>query len=303
MKKDSSSESSSESEKKPDIKMKPATKKAAPKKAASSSSDSSDDSSDSESEKPAPKKVKAKAEPAKKPEKKVEKKESSDSDSDGSDSGSDAGSSSESEKPKKKADKKKPAKKDSSDSGSSSNSDDSDMKEEEEKAPAAKVEAEVAIDKNDPDFGKLELFVQGLSFDSNDYSVKAHFEPYGTMTKCKFFSQKGIAFIEYDDHANARKALNATNESELDGRQIFVGFSRDNKGAAPSAPAGNETTVFVGNLSFHTTKEALEHHFSECGASVKDVRIAMGEDGRPRGFAHVEFNSHDDAKSGLAMNQ
>jgi RNA recognition motif-containing protein len=32
----------------------------------------------------------------------------------------------------------------------------------------------------------------------------------------------------------------------------------------------------------------LRAAFEECG-DVKDVRIPMGEDGRMRGFAHIEF--------------
>jgi RNA recognition motif-containing protein len=36
---------------------------------------------------------------------------------------------------------------------------------------------------------------------------------------------RGKAFIEYDSPAAAKKALAATNESQLDGRQIFVEYS------------------------------------------------------------------------------
>lgn len=38
--------------------------------------------------------------------------------------------------------------------------------------------------------------------------------------------------------------------------------------------------------------------FGECG-EVTQVRVAMGEDGRSRGFAHVEFGSAAGAKKGL----
>jgi nucleolin len=45
-------------------------------------------------------------------------------------------------------------------------------------------------------------------------------------------------------------------------------------------------------LSYQSTKESLEEFFGKCGP-VKGVRIAVNEDGRPRGFAHVEFDSED----------
>jgi len=53
--------------------------------------------------------------------------------------------------------------------------------------------------------------------------VRVHFEPYGTLTKCKLM--KGKAFVEYESHENALKALAATNETSLDGRTIWVEFS------------------------------------------------------------------------------
>jgi hypothetical protein len=37
------------------------------------------------------------------------------------------------------------------------------------------------------------------------------------MTKCKHLSFKGVAFIEYTDHAHAVKALQSVNCTELDG--------------------------------------------------------------------------------------
>jgi nucleolin len=41
--------------------------------------------------------------------------------------------------------------------------------------------------------------------------------------------------------------------------------------------------------------------FSKCGA-IKDVRIPFHDDGRPKGFAHVEFETNDAAASALKLN-
>jgi RNA recognition motif-containing protein len=41
-------------------------------------------------------------------------------------------------------------------------------------------------------------------------------------------------------------------------------------------------------LGFRTTADSLKAHFADCG-SVRDVRIPYNDDGRPKGFAHVEF--------------
>lgn len=51
--------------------------------------------------------------------------------------------------------------------------------------------------------------------------------------------------------------------------------------------------MYVGNLSFDTTKQDLESMFSEFGA-VTDVHLPEDrESGRPRGFAFVTMDSKD----------
>jgi len=57
----------------------------------------------------------------------------------------------------------------------------------------------------------------------------------------------------------------------------------------------------VGNLSFDTVADSLREFFSECG-EIRDVRIPMRDDGKPKGFAHVEFDSPEAAKAAMAMN-
>ena len=53
--------------------------------------------------------------------------------------------------------------------------------------------------------------------------------------------------------------------------------------------------VFVGNLSFDTTRVELEQHFSKAG-EITDVVIPNDRNtGRPRGFAFVEFSSEQEA--------
>tara|TARA_B110000285_G_scaffold232907_1_gene305228 strand:- start:391 stop:1065 length:675 start_codon:yes stop_codon:yes gene_type:complete len=117
---------------------------------------------------------------------------------------------------------------------------------------------------------------------------------------------KGKAFIEYTSHDDARKALNGTNQKDLDGRTIWVEFSGQAaggyqpQGGADGAPAGEANTVFVGNLGFRTEQWAIEEFFKSCGA-IQGVRIAMGEDGRPRGFAHVEFDNNASALEAMKL--
>jgi len=51
-------------------------------------------------------------------------------------------------------------------------------------------------------------------------------------------------------------------------------------------------TLFIGNLSYETTKEDIENHFAKCG-KIKNVRLPVGkEDNSPRGFAYIEVEDN-----------
>ena len=61
------------------------------------------------------------------------------------------------------------------------------------------------------------------------------------------------------------------------------------------------TNIFVGNLSFKTTKEELEAAFASHG-SVEKVSIVTDRDsGQPRGFAFVEMAERTAADSAIAQ--
>ena len=288
--KDSSSESSSEEEK-PAPKKAAAPVKAAPAKAAPKKVESSSDSS-SEEEKPAPKKAApAKAAPAKA----APKKAASSSDD----------SSSEEEKPVAK--KAAPAKKATKDSSSDSSSDEAPAPKKAAPAKAAAVVEEVAEVANPEDADKLEIFVRSLSFNVDENMLHGIFSKYGTMTKCKLVMKdgqsRGIAFIEYEKHSEAAKALAGENGANHCGRDISVEFSGSKPGAdgPVSGAPGESTCIFCGNIGFYTTEETIRAFFGQKG-EVTAVRIAMGEDGRARGFCHVEFATPAEASAAMSLN-
>lgn len=101
----------------------------------------------------------------------------------------------------------------------------------------------------------------------------------------------GTAFIEYTTPADAAKAQAASNGAELDGRQIWAEFSGQSTGRGnnqSTGVAGESDTLFCGNISFYTEEQTIKDFFQDVG-TVTDVRFAMGEDGRRRGFCHIQF--------------
>ena len=130
---------------------------------------------------------------------------------------------------------------------------------------------------------------------------------------------KGFAFVQFGSHKDAKKACDSLNGQDLDGRGLRINFSggapaggapqRDfgnrggdaPRGGPSSGVAGEADTVFVGNLGFKTQEWNIKQFFGSCG-EISQVRIAMGDDGRAKGFAHVQFASPDAAKSAMDLN-
>jgi RNA recognition motif-containing protein len=58
--------------------------------------------------------------------------------------------------------------------------------------------------------------------------------------------------------------------------------------------------LYVGNLSFQTTEDALREAFGADGREVAEVKIMLERDtGRSRGFAFVEMGTDEDATSAV----
>jgi len=112
---------------------------------------------------------------------------------------------------------------------------------------------------------------------------------------------KGIAFVRFSEDSSIQTAI-GKNGAEYDGRTLKIEKATpreqrptggNNRGPQTGgAPQGdpNSTSVFVGNLAYSTTEDDLRDLFESCG-EIKEVRIARDQDGRARGFAHIDFES------------
>jgi RNA recognition motif-containing protein len=76
------------------------------------------------------------------------------------------------------------------------------------------------------------VFVGSLSWGTTNDTLAAHFSTVGTVTKADVLmdkmtgKSKGFGFVEFSSEEEARAAVEKLNQSELDGRTIFVDLAR-----------------------------------------------------------------------------
>ncbi len=78
----------------------------------------------------------------------------------------------------------------------------------------------------------FKLFVGSLAWATNDDSLNAHFAAIGPVISARVVTDResgrsrGFGFVEYENEADAKKAIEDLNNSDLDGRQITVNEAR-----------------------------------------------------------------------------
>ncbi len=74
----------------------------------------------------------------------------------------------------------------------------------------------------------MNIFVAKLSFNTEDADLQEAFEEFGSVDSAKIImdnytgKSKGFGFVEMPNDEQAKKAIDALNETELDGRTIVV---------------------------------------------------------------------------------
>ncbi len=77
-------------------------------------------------------------------------------------------------------------------------------------------------------FFVMNIFATKLSYDTTSEELQEVFEAYGEVSSAKVITDrdtgrsKGYGFVEMDDDSEANAAIDALNETELDGRTIIV---------------------------------------------------------------------------------
>ncbi|CAG5864192.1 unnamed protein product [Menidia menidia] len=142
------------------------------------------------------------------------------------------------------------------------------------------------------------LFVKNLPFSATVDDLRELFEDAVDvrLPQGQNGSNRGIAYIEFKTEAEAEKMLEEAQGADIQGRSIMVDYvgEKSQKGARMSGAGSTNKTLVVNNLAFSATEEVLQSTFEK----AVSVRIPQ-RDGRPKGFAFIEFESMEDAKEAL----
>ncbi|NXU49245.1 NUCL protein, partial [Turnix velox] len=143
------------------------------------------------------------------------------------------------------------------------------------------------------------LFVKNLPYRVTEDEMREVFENAQEirLVMNKEGNSKGMAYIEFKTEADANSALEEKQGSEIDGRAMVIDFVGE-KSTQDHQKGGGEKeskTLIVNNLAYAATEESLQEVFKKASF----IRMPQNNQGRPKGFAFVEFPTAEDAKEAL----
>uniref|UniRef100_A0AAV1UTN4 RRM domain-containing protein n=1 Tax=Peronospora matthiolae TaxID=2874970 RepID=A0AAV1UTN4_9STRA len=167
------------------------------------------------------------------------------------------------------------------------------------------------------------VYVGNLSWTVKWQELKDHMKKVGTVVHADVLEEangrsKGCGLVEYASPEEAATAIAELNNTELEGRLIFVREDREPEGgsiskfakrAAPPRGGGGGANgggnggggggsegrqLYVGNLPWDTNWQQLKDLFATAGV-VERADIAEHSDGRSRGFGIIRYTNAADA--------
>uniref|UniRef100_A0A3Q0SUP1 Heterogeneous nuclear ribonucleoprotein A1 pseudogene 48 n=1 Tax=Amphilophus citrinellus TaxID=61819 RepID=A0A3Q0SUP1_AMPCI len=142
------------------------------------------------------------------------------------------------------------------------------------------------------------LFIGGLSFETTEESLRAHFEQWGTLTDCVVMRDpnskrsRGFGFVTYSSVREVDEAMKAR-PHKVDGRVVEPkrAVSREDS----NKPGAHLTVkkIFVGGIKEDTEEYHIREYFEKYGKIECIDIMEERSTGKKRGFCFVTFDDHD----------
>uniref|UniRef100_A0A3Q3JAW3 RRM domain-containing protein n=1 Tax=Monopterus albus TaxID=43700 RepID=A0A3Q3JAW3_MONAL len=142
------------------------------------------------------------------------------------------------------------------------------------------------------------LFIGGLSFETTEESLRAHFEQWGSLTDCVVMRDpnskrsRGFGFVTYSSVGEVDDAMKAR-PHKVDGRVVEPkrAVSREDS----NKPGAHLTVkkIFVGGIKEDTEEYHIREYFEKYGKIECIDIMEERSTGKKRGFCFVSFDDHD----------
>ncbi|CAK7566700.1 MAG: hypothetical protein SEPTF4163_004651 [Sporothrix epigloea] len=152
------------------------------------------------------------------------------------------------------------------------------------------------------------VHIRNIVFDATEAHLKEAFEHYGPVTRCVIARDargmsRGYGFVWFESAEAKEKAKAEASGSFWHGRRLEVGdrLARTRPDNTASERTTREPTdsLYIGNLPYETTDADLNVIFGDLKGLLA-VRVAVDRaTGWPRGFAHADFDTTENATAGL----
>ncbi|NXV14783.1 RBM34 protein, partial [Cepphus grylle] len=172
---------------------------------------------------------------------------------------------------------------------------------------------------DDESVDRRTVFVGNLPVSCTAQALKSLFKEYGQIQSIRFRSlvpaedtlSKKLAAIKRKVHPNVKfvnayvvfkkecDAIKALNEN---GTEFASGFHIRVDIASKTSLHDNKRSIFLGNLSYDISDDAVREHFSVCGGVVAVRIVRDGKTGLGKGFGYVLFENTDAVHLALKLN-
>lgn len=174
-----------------------------------------------------------------------------------------------------------------------------------------------------PPGGGLAVYVGNLTYETSWQVLKDHMRAAGNVEKADILRgrdgrSRGCGIVVYQQRHEAARAIRELQDTELNGRPIFVREDREagggggrNRGPKSGKGGGGDTfrppttgepgsSLFVGNMSWQCGWQELKDHFRQEVGEVERCDVPPGGPGfRSKGYGFVRFATAEQAEAAL----
>jgi len=162
------------------------------------------------------------------------------------------------------------------------------------------------------------IYVKNVDEATTQEEFDGLFKPFGPVVSCALqFDEasgknKGFGFVNYENHEDAKKAVDELNDSEFKGKKLFVSraqkrserdeeLRRNHEAARMEQESKNQgVNLYVKNINDDWDDDRVRAEFDAFGTITSCKVMRDDKTGTSRGFGFVCFSSPDEAQKAIA---